>query len=168
MSRSEQAVLSLRYYLNLAESQDGFTMATFGKKPISRFLTPLISVALIAWGIYLLQGSSNVGKYYIVLGTGFLLLQLALRFYVLPWLFKRQFVRHQFDKTEQGFDLYQDDVEFFASGRSKKIPYSEIKQLVSGKLTYMIELKSQTVIVVPKRVLSDAAQQQIFLQAFTR
>lgn len=166
MSSSEAAVLSIRYYLNLAESQDGFTMATFGKRPITRFLTPLISVALIAWGIYLMQSGSNVGKYYMALGVGFLLLQLAMRFYLLPWLFKRQFVRHEFAKTEQGLDVFQDQVVFFANGRSKKVPYSEIKQLNEGKLTYVIELKSQMVVVVPKRAFVDTAQQQLFVQAF--
>ena len=43
--------LSLRYFLNLEESQDGFALATFGKKQFTRFITPLISVGIIAWGI---------------------------------------------------------------------------------------------------------------------
>ncbi len=48
-----QPALSLRYILNLEESQDGFALATFGKKQFTRFITPLMSVAIIAWGFYL-------------------------------------------------------------------------------------------------------------------
>lgn len=166
MSNASNAVLSIRYFLTLEESQDGFSLATFGQKPITRFLTPLISIALVAWGIYL--GATDVGKYYVGLGGFFLLLQLLMRFYILPWLFKRQFVRHQFGQTEQGIDLYSDYAEFYASGRRKKVNYADIKQLIESKLTYMIELKSQTMVVVPKRALVDAAQQQIFIQAFKR
>lgn len=166
MNTTTQAVLSIRYFLNLAESQDGFSMATFGKKPITRFLTPLISVALIAYGVYL--GATDVGRYYVALGGFFLVLQLIMRFYLLPWLFKRQYVRHQFGLSEQGVDIYQDYVEFFASGRSKKIKYEQIKRLIQSKKTYLIELKDQTIIVVPKRALTDAAQQQQFVQAFNR
>ncbi len=166
MNTSAQTVLSIRYFLTLEESQDGFTLATFGKKPMTRFLTPLISIALIAWGLYL--GASDVGKYYVGLGSFFLLLQLAMRFYLLPMLFKRQFVRHQFGQSEQGVDLYQDYAQFYASERSKKVNYDEIKQMIESKLTYMIELKSQTVVVVPKRALTDVTQQQIFVQAFKR
>ncbi len=42
--------LSTRYFLTLEESQDGFALATFGKKQISRFLTPLVSIGIIIWG----------------------------------------------------------------------------------------------------------------------
>ncbi len=42
--------LSLRYFLNLEESQDGFALATFGKKQFTRFLTPAISLGIIIWG----------------------------------------------------------------------------------------------------------------------
>ena len=57
----QRPALSLRYYLNLEESQDGFGLVTFGKKTFTRFLTPLISIDIIIWGIYL--GFSGVGSY---------------------------------------------------------------------------------------------------------
>lgn len=68
MSQTPPSV-SLRYCLNLDESQDGFALATFGKKQITRFITPLVSVAIIAWGFYL--GFNQVGRYYVALGAFF-------------------------------------------------------------------------------------------------
>ncbi len=47
-----QPALSLRYTLNLEESQDGFALATFGKKQFTRFITPLISIGIIIWGFF--------------------------------------------------------------------------------------------------------------------
>ncbi|SKZ34428.1 Uncharacterised protein [Mycobacteroides abscessus subsp. abscessus] len=72
-----QPALSLRYFLNLEESQDGFALATFGKKQFTRFITPLMSVAIIAWGFYL--GFDGVGRYYVALGAFFLILQTLMR-----------------------------------------------------------------------------------------
>ncbi len=34
----QKTALSLRYYLNLEESQDGFSLVTFGKKQLPVFL----------------------------------------------------------------------------------------------------------------------------------
>lgn len=96
----QRPTLSLRYYLNLEESQDGFALVTFGKKTITRFLTPVISIAVILWGFYL--GLTGVGRYYVALGVFFLLMQGLMRYWLLPFLFKRQFVRYQFGKSEQG------------------------------------------------------------------
>ena len=53
--------------MNLEESQDGFSLVTFGKKQFTRFLTPAISIAIIIWGFYL--GLSGVGRYYVGLGV---------------------------------------------------------------------------------------------------
>ena len=69
----QRPTVSVRYYLNLEESQDGFALVTFGKKTFSRFLTPVISIAIIGWGIYL--GFSDVGRYYVALGAFFLIMQ---------------------------------------------------------------------------------------------
>jgi hypothetical protein len=68
MSELKPAI-SLRYQLNLEESQDGFALATFGKKQLTRFITPVISIAIIIWGFYL--GFSGVGRYYVALGAFF-------------------------------------------------------------------------------------------------
>ena len=68
MSETKPAV-SVRYFLNLEESQDGFALATFGKKQISRFITPFVSIGIIIWGFYL--GFNGVGRYYVALGAFF-------------------------------------------------------------------------------------------------
>ena len=59
MSENKPA-LSTRYFLTLEESQDGFALATFGKKQMTRFITPLISVGIIVWGFML--GFSGIKK----------------------------------------------------------------------------------------------------------
>ncbi|MCO8087386.1 YcxB family protein [Acinetobacter indicus] len=158
--------LSLRYFLNLEESQDGFALATFGKKQFTRFITPLISVGIIAWGIYL--GLDGVGRYYLVLGVFFLVLQMLMRYWFLPMMFKRQFVKYQFGKSEQGIALYQDYAEISANGRDKVVHYNEVQNFASGKLTYMIELKNRMVIIVPKRVFESTADQTLFENTFKK
>jgi hypothetical protein len=162
----QSASLSLRYYLNLEESQDGFALATFGKKQITRFITPLVSLGILIWGFYL--GFDGVGRYYVALGAFFLVLQLLMRYWILPTLFKRQFVKHQFGKSEQGLDLYQDYAQIFANGGSKTIHYNEVVNFAEGKLTYMIELKSRMVVIVPKRAFRDSHEQAIFTHTFNK
>ena len=159
--------ISLRYYLNLEESQDGFKLATFGKKQLSRFLTPLVSLGIIAWGLYL--GFSGIGKYYVMLGGFFLLLQVFMRYWFLPMMFKRQFVKYQFGKSEQGIELFQDYLALFSSGRPKQVfHYADVQKFVEGKLTYMIELKNRTVVIVPKRAFESPTDQAIFINTFKK
>lgn len=164
MSEIKPAV-SVRYFLNLEESQDGFALATFGKKQVTRFITPLISIAMIAWGLYL---GFDVGRYYIALGVFFLLLQLIMRYWFLPMMFKRQFVKYQLGKSEQGIELFQDYAEIYANGRKKNFNYSEVQNFVIGKLTYMIELKNRTVIIVPKRIFEQSTLQTAFENTFKK
>ena len=121
MSELKPAI-SLRYQLNLEESQDGFALATFGKKQLTRFITPVISIAIIIWGFYL--GFSGVGRYYVALGAFFLVMQILMRYWFLPMMFKRQFVKYQFGKSEQGIDLYQDRMELYANGHKQQFAYS--------------------------------------------
>ena len=162
----QRPALSLRYYLNLEESQDGFALVTFGKKTFTRFLTPLISIAIIVWGIYL--GFSGVGRYYVALGAFFLIMQGLMRYWLLPMLFKRQFVRYQFGKSEQGIDLYQDHFELYATGKKQSAQYAEVQSFAIGKLTYMLELKNHTVVIVPKRAFTDSAAQSKFENIFKK
>ncbi|OTG81292.1 hypothetical protein B9T33_06375 [Acinetobacter sp. ANC 5054] len=156
--------LSLRYFLNLEESQDGFALATFGKKQFTRFLTPAISIGIIIWGFYL--GLSGAGAYYVGLGIFFLLLQGLMRYWFLPMMFKRQFVKYQLGKSEQGIELFQDYAEIYANGRKNTFNYAEVANFAEGKLTYMIELKSKTVIIVPKSAFKNTADQSIFENTF--
>lgn len=159
--------LSLRYFLNLEESQDGFALATFGKKQLTRFLTPLVSVGILLWGLYL--GFSGVGRYYVALGVFFILLQILMRYWFLPMMFKRQFVKYQFGKSEQGIDLFQTTAELFSSGRPKQaFNYSDVSKFVTGKLTYMIELKNRTVVIIPKRAFQSEADRTIFENTFKK
>lgn len=158
--------LSIRYFLTLEESQDGFALATFGKKQITRFITPLISVGIVIWGFYL--GFDGVGRYYVGLGVFFLILQVLMRYWLLPTLFKRQFVKYQFGKSEQGVDLFQDYADLYANERKKTFAYHEVQNFAEGKLTYMIELKSRAVVVVPKRALSSDTERSIFENTFKK
>lgn len=158
--------LSLRYFLNLEESQDGFALATFGKKQFTRFLTPAISIGIIIWGFYL--GLDDVGAYYVGLGLFFLLLQGLMRYWFLPMMFKRQFVKYQLGKSEQGIELFQDYAEIHANGRKNTFNYTEVANFAEGKLTYMVELKSKTVIIVPKSAFSTTADQTMFVNTFKR
>lgn len=162
----QRPTLSLRYYLNLEESQDVFALVTFGKKTITRFLTPVISIAVILWGFYL--GLTGVGRYYVALGVFFLLMQGLMRYWLLPLLFKRQFVRYQFGKSEQGIDLYQDQFELYAAGKKQTVQYTEVQSFAIGKLTYMLELKNHTVVIVPKRAFTDSIDQNKFENSFKK
>ena len=162
----QRPALSLRYYLTLEESQDGFALATFGKMTFTRLLTPLISIAIIVWGIYL--GFSGVGRSYVALGAFFLIMQGLMRYWLLPMLFKRQFVRYQFGKSEQGIDLYQDHFELYATGKKQSAQYAEVQSFAIGKLTYMLELKNHTVVIVPKRAFTDSAAQSKFENSFKK
>ena len=166
MSETKPAV-SLRYSLNLEESQDGFALATFGKKQLTRFITPLVSIGIIIWGFYL--GFNGVGRYYVALGAFFLILQLIMRYWFLPMMFKRQFVKYQFGKSEQGIELFQDYAEIYANGRKQIFNYSEVQNFAIGKLIYMIELKNRTVIIVPKRAFEQqSADQTVFENTFKK
>ena len=139
---------------------------TFGKKTITRFLTPVISIAVILWGFYL--GLTGVGRYYVALGVFFLLMQGLMRYWLLPLLFKRQFVRYQFGKSEQGIDLYQDQFELYAAGKKQTVQYTEVQSFAIGKLTYMLELKNHTVVIVPKRAFTDSIDQNKFENSFKK
>lgn len=161
-----QPTLSLRYFLTLEESQDGFALATFGKKQFTRFITPVISIAIVIWGFYL--GFDGVGRFYVGLGVFFLILQVLMRYWFLPMMFKRQFVKYQFGKSEQGFDFYQDYAKLCVNGREMTVNYAEVQNFAMGKLTYMLELKNRTVIIVPKRAFENTADQTIFENTFKK
>ena len=143
--------LSVRYFLNIDESQDGFGLATFGKKQFTRFLTPLVSLAILIWGFYL--GLDGVGRYYVALGAFFIILQVIMRYWFLPMMFKRQFEKYQFGKHEQGIDLFS---------------YTDVNKFAAGKLTYMIELKNSTVVIIPKRAFENETDRTLFENTFKK
>jgi hypothetical protein len=166
MMSETQPAISVRYFLNLEESQDGFALATFGKKQITRFITPLVSIGVVIWGFML--GFTGVGRYYVALGIFFLVMQLVMRYWFLPMMFKRQFVKYQFGKSEQGIELFQDHAEIYANGRKQIFNYNEVQNFAIGKLTYMIELKNRTVVIVPKRAFEQSADQTVFENTFKK
>jgi hypothetical protein len=155
---------SCRYVLSLAEAQDGFALASFGKQSLSQYLTPILSVAIIVWGLYL--GVSGIGKMYVILGAVFLLLQLLLRQVFLPRLFARQFKRYRFAQIEQGIDLYQHHMVLYSQGQAQQLPYSDIGRFAEGKQAYMLQLKNKTVIVLSKQAVAQTGQSQFFTSVF--
>ena len=46
--------------------------------------------------------------------------------------------------------------------------YADVQNFASGKLTYMLELKNKTVIIVPKRAINDSADKTIFENTFNK
>lgn len=161
----QKPALSAQFFLSLEESQDGFSLATFGKNQLTRYVTPLVSIGIIVWG--LTMDFQDVGRYYVGLGVFFLILQMLMRFWFLPMMFKRQYDRYQFGKNEQGIHLYQDAVEFTTMGRAKRMPYTDIRHFAEGKLTFMLEMKDRVVVIVPKRVF-NAEQLALFKRTFQR
>lgn len=154
------ATISCRYYLTLPEAQEGFALATFGKKKVTRFISPVISIVIILWGISL--GMTGIGKVYVMIGVSFLLLHLLMRFVFLPRMFKRQYEQHRFGEVEQGIDLYQGYAVLFAAGREQQFNYADIAKFVVGKVSYMLELKDKTVIILSKDAVIKTGQQSLF------
>lgn len=159
-------IFTCRYYLTLEEAKEGFALATFGKQKFTRFITPIISIAIIAWGLSM--GMAGVGKYYVVLGSVFLLLQIALRFLLLPRLFERQYTRYKFGDTEQGITLYQDYGVLLANAREQKFNYSDVNKFSKGQKSYMLELRDSTVIIVSKQAVEKTGQMDFFESVFSK
>ncbi|KAA8731721.1 hypothetical protein F4V57_12080 [Acinetobacter qingfengensis] len=155
---------SCRYFLTLDEAKEGFALATFGKKRFTQYITPILSILIIIWGLSL--GLSGVGKFYVILGATFLILQLLLRFVLLPKLFTRQYQRYKFGETEQGIDLYQQHAVILVAGNEQIIQYTEIAKFAEAKQAYLIELKNKTVIIISKKAVEVTGQKDFFESVF--
>ncbi|MBF7683964.1 YcxB family protein [Acinetobacter sp. B5B] len=158
--------LTVSYLLNLEESQDGFKHITLGKKQITQFITPLISVGLIIWGFYL--GVNGLGRDYVILGAIFLLVQSLIRYVLLPQIFKRQFVKYQLGKSQQTVELSQNVFKVTSQTHERSYAYSEVKRFVEGRLTYVVELKNRVVIIIPKRILTEPQHKTLLENTFKR
>lgn len=91
-----------------------------------------------------------------------------MRYWFLPMMFKRQFVKYQLGKSEQGIELFQDYAEIYANGTKQTFNYSDVQNFAIGKLTYMLELKNRTVVIVPKRAFTQPADQTLFENTFKK
>ena len=80
----------------------------------------------------------------------------------------RHILDAQFGKSEQGLDLYQDHFELYATGKKQTAQYAEVQSFAIGKLTYMLELKNHTVVIVPKRAFTDPTDQTKFENSFKK
>ena len=105
--------LSTRYYLTLEESQDGFALATFGKTDFTLsntfgqyrdYYLGLFNGP--EWGWPLLCG----------FGCLFLILQGIMRYWFLPMMFKRQFVKYQFGKVNRALTCFRTMQKFSITG----------------------------------------------------
>lgn len=166
MTASVQPILSSSHRLTVEEFQDGVNLALFGRQTWTAWLTPLCSVAILGWGIYL--GWQGIGKIYIMLGASFLLLQIIMRLWLIPYFFKKQFQKNQarFTEMEQGIALYQDEFVVSAGEREQAFSYQGVESFRIGKLCYAIELKSKTMILVSKSAIAKTGKQDLFERAF--
>jgi hypothetical protein len=48
------------------------------------------------------------------------------------------------------------------------VNYNDVQKFAEGKLTYMLELKSRSVIIVPKRAFKDSTDQTLFANTFKK
>ena len=51
---------------------------------------------------------------------------------------------------------------------NEETQYAEVQSFAIGKLTYMLELKNHTVVIVPKRAFADSAAQSKFEHSFKK
>lgn len=159
-----QATISLRYQLQLHEFEESFKIASFGQKGIMAWVTTILATGLIFWGFKL--GFDGAGKYYIILGAVFSIMQLLIRFVFVPKIFQRQFQKTRLDELQQGIDLYQNEFVLLMGDRQKTYAYNDVQKAAEGKICYVLELKNRVAIIVPKRAFKDEAEQQLFKSQF--
>lgn len=156
--------ISLRFVLALPEALDGMRMATRERRGLSQWLIPIFCVGIIIWGIWL-QIAHASGLYFIVLGGGFLLLQQLLHSLILPWMLKRQYYAQSIDKTQQGIDVYPQQLLLVYGNQRQRFGKDEIVRLQKGKLSYLLRMKSGMVMIIPRRVVDDEQVTVAFEQA---
>lgn len=155
--------ISLRYYLQLTEFQEAFKVASFGQKGIMAWITTVLATAMMLYGAYL---GFDKGKFYIIFGAVFSIMQLLIRFYLVPMLFKRQFTKNKLDSIERGIDLYQTEFAIWHNGREQRCNYQDVHKTAEGVSCYVLELKNRHSVIVPKSAFRDAEQQEMFKNQF--
>ncbi|MFB2538286.1 MULTISPECIES: hypothetical protein [unclassified Acinetobacter] len=159
-------ILQSRHRLTIEEFQEGVNLTIFGRQKMTAWLTPLLSVLIMGWGFYL--GWNGQGKFFVILGASFLILQLLMRLVILPWIFRKQFQKNQarFTEIEQGIDLYQDEFVISMGDKQQAFSYDGVEGFRVGKLCYAIELKSRTMILVSKNAIEQTGKRELFEKAF--
>lgn len=158
-----KASISLRYRLELAEFQEAFKVASFGQKGVMAWITTVLATTMMVYGVYL---GFDKGKFYIIFGAIFSIMQLLMRFYLVPMLFKRQFINNRLDNIERGIDLYQTEFTIWHNDREQCYSYQDVHKTAEGVSCYVLELKNRLSVIVPKRAFRDAEQQEIFTNQF--
>lgn len=156
--------ISLRYQLQLNEFQEAFRIASFGQKGIMAWITTIIATGFMLWGFKL--GFDNGGKFFIIFGATFSIMQLLIRFWLVPMMFKRQFIKMQLDKRTQGIDLYQTEFSLWNNDKSQTFPYSEVVKTAQGSSCYVLEMKNRVSVIIPTRAFADEQQHTLFKQQF--
>ena len=176
MSVAESPLVSLRYTLSLPEAQDGFRIAAQQRKGKMHMVMTLACALIIAWGIWL--GFEDKGRYFVILGAFFFLSQATLQHGVMPWLFKRQYHKHQVAHVVQGIDIYASNESEGHASKGKVTLYhgmadkqdkqnfvlSEVKSLRKGQLCYVLMFESGMMCMIPRRSVEQATTSAIFEQ----
>lgn len=169
MPAIQKPLISLRYTLSLAEAQEGFRLATRQRKSKARYFMPLACALIIAWGFWL--GFDDKGRYFVILGASFFLLQAILQYGVMPWLFRRQYDKHQVGNVTQGIDVYAGKVTLYHESENKQDKQSfglhEVKSLHKGALSYVLIFESDMMCMVPRRSVVQADTVNVFEQIFS-
>lgn len=155
--------ISLRFVLTLAEAVAGMKMATRERRGLSHWLMPLSCLGIVLWGIRL--GLKGQGWYFALLGVGFLAVQQVLHVVILPWMLKRQYDAQRIGKTEQGIDIYPQQIVLVYGGQRQRFARAEVKAFVKGELCYLLRMTSGMVTIIPRRVVDDEHVTAAFEQA---
>lgn len=166
MHATEKPLISLRYTLSLPEAQEGFRLATRQRKGYARFVMALACVLIMAWGFWL--GFEDKGRYFVILGAFFFLSQATLHYGVMPWLFKRQYHKHQVGSVMQGIDVYASKVTLYHGPETRQDRQSfnlhEVKSLRKGTFSYVLVFELGMMCMVPCRSVEQADATALFEQ----
>lgn len=161
---SELPNISIRFYLSLAEAQEGFKMAVQPARSKSRWVIQGLCVLIMLWGVWL--GAVGGGMYFIILGGGFLLLQLLMQYIVLPKLFARQYNKQKIGATLQGIELTVAMVRLWYADEQQQFALADVAQVQKGQQVYVLRFESGMLSIVPQRALKDVQQVDAFEQLF--
>ncbi|WP_051526769.1 hypothetical protein [Alkanindiges illinoisensis] len=186
MSVAESPLVSLRYTLSLPEAQDGFRLATRQRKGKIHMVMTLACALIIAWGVWL--GFDDKGRYFVILGAFFFLSQATLQYGVMPWLFKRQYHKHQVAHVVQGIDIYASNAHSTQKTTSNEsgghesggkvtlyhgiadkqdkqnFALSEVSSLRKGQLCYVLVFESGMMCMIPRRSVEQTTTTAVFEQ----